>query len=120
MRGVNKATILGTMGSDPEIRTVGDTQVVNVSLATNEKWKDKATGEDKERTEWHRIEIWGRPAEIVKQYCTKGSKLYVEGKIQTDKYQDKETGADRYSTKIVSRDVQLVGGGSRVDEPQAF
>lgn len=108
MRGINKVTILGTMGSDPEMRKAGEHTVASISLATNEKWKDSA-GVQQERTEWHRIEFWNRQAEIIEQYTKKGSKLYIEGQLRTDKYQDKETGTDRWSTKIIGRQLQLLG-----------
>lgn len=79
-RGVNKVTLIGNLGQDPELKTVGDNQVVNVSLAVSEQWKDKS-GERQERTEWVRLAIWGPPAGIVAQYCHKGSRIYVEGKV---------------------------------------
>lgn len=109
-RGVNKAIIVGNLGQDPEVRQAGGSSVTMISVATNEKWKDKNTGEDKERTEWHRIAIWGRLGEVAAQYLRKGSEVYIEGSIRTSKYQDKETGADRYSTDIVAQNMQLLGG----------
>ena len=98
-RGVNRVTLLGTMGKDPEVRyTESGTAVANFSLATNESWKDK-NGEMQEKTEWHQIVIWGKLAEICGQYCHKGKQLYLEGKIQTRKWQDKD-GNDRWTTEI--------------------
>jgi len=109
-RGINKAIIVGTAGKDPEIRHMADGRaVVNLSLATSEQWKDKATGEKKEATEWHRVTFYGKPAEVIAQYVKKGSQLYVEGKLQTRKWQDKE-GNDRYTTEIIGRDFQFIGG----------
>jgi single-strand DNA-binding protein len=96
-RGVNKAIIVGTLGQDPEVRyTANGSAVANISVATNETWKDKATGEAQERTEWHRIVMFGKLAEIAQQYLKKGSQAYFEGRIQTRKWQD-NSGNDRYS-----------------------
>jgi single-strand DNA-binding protein len=109
-RGVNKAIIVGTLGQDPEIRyTANGGAVANISVATNESWRDKATGEAQERTEWHRIVMFGKLAEIVQQYLKKGSQAYFEGRIQTRKWQDNE-GKDRYSTEIVANEMQMLGG----------
>ncbi|SMN10996.1 Single-stranded DNA-binding protein [uncultured Candidatus Thioglobus sp.] len=109
-RGVNKAIILGTLGQDPDIKyTPSGVAVVNISVATNEEWKDKNTGEKQERTEWHRIVFFGRLAEIVSEYLRKGSQVYIEGRIQTRKWQDKE-GMDRYTTEIVGSEMQMLGG----------
>ena len=109
-RGVNKAIIVGTLGQDPEIRyTANGGAVANISVATNESWRDKATGEAQERTEWHRIVMFGKLAEIAQQYLKKGSQAYFEGRIQTSKWQDKE-GKDRYSTEIVANEMQMLGG----------
>lgn len=107
---LNRATIIGRMGQDPELRYApnGDA-ICNFSLATTEKWKDKQTGEVKEATEWHRISAWGRLAEIVGEYLRKGSLVYVEGKIQTRKYQDKD-GAEKSSTEIRMTEMKLLGG----------
>lgn len=103
MSSVNKAIIVGNLGADPEIRTMpsGD-KVANLSVATSEKWKDKTTGERKEKTEWHRVSVFGNLAEICEKYLKKGSKVYLEGQIETRKWQD-QSGADRYSTEIVLR-----------------
>ncbi len=109
-RGINKAIIVGTLGRDPEVKyTAGGSAVVNVSVATNESWKDKSTGENVEKTEWHRIVIFGKLAEIAAQYLKKGSQVYFEGKIQTRKWQD-QSGQDRYTTEIVANEMQMLGG----------
>ena len=109
-RGVNKAILVGTLGRDPEVKyTAGGSAVVNVSVATNESWKDKNTGENVEKTEWHRIVIFGKLAEIAAQYLKKGSQVYFEGKIQTRKWQD-QNGQDRYTTEIVANEMQMLGG----------
>jgi len=114
MSGINKAIILGNLGNDPETRfTESGTAITNISVATSEKWKDKNTGQQQEKTEWHRVSAFGKLAEIMGEYLKKGSKVYIEGKIQTRKYQDKETGQDRYSTEIVARDMQMLD--SRTD-----
>ncbi len=109
-RGVNKAIIVGTLGQDPDVKyTASGSPVVNISVATNETWKDKQTGEAQERTEWHRIVIFGKLAEIAAQYLKKGSQAYFEGRIQTRKWQDK-SGQDRYTTEIVANEMQMLGG----------
>jgi len=109
-RGVNKAIIVGTCGKAPDIKhTNAGGTIVNVSVATNESWKDKTTGENIERTEWHRIVIFGKLAEIAAQYLKKGQQVYFEGKIQTRKWQD-QSGQDRYSTEIVANEMQMLGG----------
>ena len=108
-RGVNKVILVGNLGQKPEIRyTQTDSAVANLSLATSESWKDKETGEQREKTEWHRIVYFGKLAEIAEQYLDKGSKVYVEGKLQTRKWQDKETGADRYTTEIVGNELTML------------
>ena len=112
-RGINKAIIVGTLGQDPEIKyTASGSAVVNVSVATNETWKDKQTGEAQERTEWHRIVMFNKLAEIASQYLKKGSQAYFEGRIQTRKWQD-QSGNDRYTTEIVANDMQMLGGRSQ-------
>lgn len=100
---VNKAIIIGHLGNDPDVRKMqsGDS-VANLSVATSESWKDKNTGEKRERTEWHRVAIFGKMADIAENYLRKGSKVYIEGKIETRKWQD-QSGQDRYSTEIVLR-----------------
>lgn len=109
-RGVNKAIIVGNLGRDPEIRHLpsGGT-VADFSIATSEQWTDKQSGEKKEQTEWHRCVAFGRLAEIINEYVKKGSQVYVEGQIRTEKWQDKQ-GVDRYSTKIYVRELQMLGG----------
>ncbi|MCZ6664503.1 MAG: single-stranded DNA-binding protein, partial [Gammaproteobacteria bacterium] len=109
-RGINKATLIGNLGADPEIRyTTNGSAVANVRLATAESWRDKESGEQQERTEWHRVVFFGRLAEIVEQYLHKGSQIYVEGRIQTRKWQDRD-GNDRYTTEIVANEMQMLGG----------
>lgn len=108
MRGVNKCIIIGTLGGDPEIRyTAGGTAVASFSLAVNESWKDK-DGEKQERTEWVRCTAFGKVAEIIGEYCHKGGQLYVEGKLRTEKFTDKE-GVERYITKVLVDQMQLLG-----------
>ena len=100
-RGINKVILIGNLGNDPEVRYMpSGSAVANVSLATSETWKDKQTGQQQERTEWHRLVFFGKLAEIVNQYLRKGSKIYVEGRLQTRKWQD-QGGQDRYTTEIV-------------------
>jgi len=100
-RGINKVILIGNLGADPEVRyTPSGDAVANVSLATSESWKDRNTGELQERTEWHRVVFFGKLAEIVKQYLRKGSKVYVEGKLRTRKWQGQD-GQDRYTTEVV-------------------
>lgn len=111
-RGVNKAIVLGNLGQDPDVRyTAGGAAVTNISVATAESWKDKETGQQQERTEWHRVVFFGRLAEIAGEYLRKGSQVYLEGRIQTRKWQDKE-GQDRYTTEIVANEMQMLGSRS--------
>ena len=99
---VNKVIIVGNVGRDPEVRYSQDGKAIaRISVATSEKWRDKASGEKKERTEWHRVVFFGRQAEVVNEYTKKGSKLYIEGRLQTNKWQD-QSGNDRYTTEIVA------------------
>ena len=108
-RGINKAVIVGTLGKDPEIKYASNgNAVVNISVATNESWKDRQTGEAQERTEWHRIVMFGKLGEIASQYLKKGSQAYFEGKIKTNKWQD-DNGNDRYSTQIVANEMEMLG-----------
>ena len=108
-RGINKVILVGNLGQEPETRTFPDGgSLTNISVATSEGWKDKQTGEQKERTEWHRVVFNGRLAEIAAQYLNKGSKVYIEGSLRTRKYQDKQTGQDRYSTDIFARELQML------------
>lgn len=110
MRGVNKVIIIGVLGKDPEVRYLADGgAVANLSVATNEEWKDK-NGEKQKRTEWHHLVFWKRLAEVVGEYLKKGSMIYVEGSLRTEKWQDKE-GRDRYTTKIHVTELQMLGGG---------
>jgi len=109
-RGVNKAIIVGNLGRDPEIRyAASGAAIANVSIATTDSWKDKQTGENIDKTEWHRVVFFGRLAEIVGEYLKKGSQVYVEGRLQTRKWQD-QNGQDRYSTEIVASEMQMLGG----------
>lgn len=119
-RGVNKVILVGNCGQDPEMKHLpSGGAVTNVSIATSETWKDKQTGAPQERTEWHRVVFFNRLAEIVGEYVKKGSKIYVEGRLQTRKWQD-QNGQDRYSTEIVANEMQMLdsrgdagqGGGS--------
>ncbi len=115
-RGVNKVILIGNMGKDPEIRYMpSGAAAANCSIATSESWKDKNTGERQEKTEWHNLVFFGRLAEIVGEYCKKGSKIYIEGRLQTRKWQDK-SGNDRYTTEIVANEMQMLdsrGGGDQ-------
>ena len=115
-RGINKAIIVGNLGADPETRyTAGGTAVTNCNVATSETWRDKTSGEMQERTEWHRIVFFARLAEVAGEYLKKGSKVYVEGRIQTRKWQGQD-GQDRYTTEIVANEMQMLdsrGGGGQ-------
>lgn len=121
-RGVNKVILVGNLGRDPEVRYSANGQAVaNVTLATSESWKDKNSGERQERTEWHRIVFFGRLAEIAGEYLKKGAQVYVEGRLQTRKWQDKD-GNDRYTTEIVANEMQMLGsrgGAGAPSEPAA-
>ena len=122
MASINKVILIGNLGRDPELRyTQGGSAVANFSLATNEKWRDK-DGNNQERTEWHRIIVWGRAAENCAQYLQKGSTVYVEGRLQTNEWEDKE-GIKRKTTEINARDVQFMsprgGGGGGGGSPSA-
>jgi single-strand DNA-binding protein len=111
-RGVNKVIVIGNLGQDPETRYMpSGSAVTNLRIATNESWKDKQTGEQKERTEWHSIAMFGKLAEIAAEYLRKGSQVYIEGKLRTRKWQDKQ-GNDRYTTEIVADEMQMLGGRS--------
>ena len=111
-RGVNKVILIGNLGDAPDIRYTQDGKAIaNLSVATSESWKDKNTGEKVEKTEWHRACMFGRLAEIAGEYLTKGSKVYLEGKLQTRKWQDKD-GNDRYTTEIVASEMQMLDGAS--------
>lgn len=109
-RGVNKVILIGNIGKDPETRySAGGGAITNVTLATSENWKDKQTGENQERTEWHRVVFFGRLGEIAGEYLKKGSKVYVEGSLRTRKWQD-QSGQDRYTTEIVASEMQMLDG----------
>ena len=123
MASVNKVIIVGNLGRDPETRYLPSGEgVTNIRVATTDRWKDKASGEQKEATEWHRIAFFGRLAEIAGEYLKKGSQVYIEGRIRTRKWQDKE-GHDRYSTEIVADTMQMLGrregAGEARGEPAA-
>ena len=118
-RGVNKVILVGNLGADPETRyTAGGSAVTNVSLATTDSWKDKQSGEQQEKTEWHKVVFFGRLAEIAAEYLRKGSQIYVEGRIQTRKWQGKD-GQDRWTTEIVGNEMQMLGsrGGGQSPPP---
>ena len=109
-RGINKAILVGNLGQDPEIRyTPSGSAVANISVATSDQWKDKQTGERRERTEWHRVVFFNRLAEVVGECLRKGSQVYIEGRLQTRKWQTQE-GQDRYTTEIVANEMQMLGG----------
>lgn len=109
-RGVNKVILIGNLGSDPDVRYMPNGgAVANFSLATSESWKDKQTGEMKEQTEWHRVSLFGRLAEIAGEYLRKGSKVYIEGSLRTRKWQD-QSGQDRYTTEIRCAEMQMLDG----------
>ncbi len=111
-RGVNKVILVGNLGNDPETKYMpSGSAVTNLSVATNESWKDKQTGEQKERTEWHRVAMFGRLAEIAAEYLRKGSQVYIEGKLRTRKWQDQQ-GNDKYTTEIIADEMQMLGGRS--------
>jgi single-strand DNA-binding protein len=109
-RGINKVILVGNLGQDPETRYMpSGGAVTNFTLATNESWKDKQSGEQKERTEWHRVAMFNRLAEVAAEYLRKGSQVYVEGKLRTRKWQDRD-GHDRYTTEVIADEMQMLGG----------
>jgi single-strand DNA-binding protein len=109
-RGINKVILVGNLGADPETRYApSGTAVTSISVATSESWKDKQSGEQRERTEWHRVKAFGRLAEIMSEYLRKGSQVYIEGSLRTDKWQDKN-GQDRYTTEVIASEMQMLGG----------
>lgn len=109
-RGINKVILVGNLGNDPEVRaTTTGSRVATISIATSESWMDKNTNQRQEKTEWHRVVFFNRLAEIVEQYLTKGSQVYVEGRLQTRKWQDKD-GQDKYTTEVVAGEMQMLGG----------
>ena len=111
MASVNKVILVGNLGRDPEVRYSPEgSAICNLSLATTSQWKDKNSGERREETEWHRVVMYNRLAEIAGEYLKKGRSVYIEGRLKTRKWQDKDTGADRYSTEIVADQMQMLGG----------
>ncbi|MEA2119516.1 single-stranded DNA-binding protein [Halovibrio sp. HP20-50] len=111
-RGINKVILIGNLGQDPEVRfTPSGTAVANLNLATTDTWMDRQSGQRQERTEWHRVVMFNKTAEIAQQYLKKGSKVYIEGRLQTRKWQD-QNGQDRFSTEIVANDMQMLDGRS--------
>ncbi|MEZ5542505.1 MAG: single-stranded DNA-binding protein [Pseudomonadota bacterium] len=109
-RGINKVILVGNLGKDPEVRYMPNgNAVANITLATTESWKDKQTGENQEKTEWHRVVLFRRLGEIAGEYLKKGSQVYIEGKLQTRKWQD-SSGNDRYTTEIIANEMQMLGG----------
>ncbi|HLR87918.1 MAG TPA: single-stranded DNA-binding protein [Wenzhouxiangella sp.] len=120
-RGINKAILIGNLGADPETRhTAGGSAVTNIRIATSEAWRDRQSGEMRERTEWHRVVLFGRLGEIAGEYLRKGSKVYIEGRIQTRKWQGQD-GQDRWTTEIVANEMQMLdsrgaSGGASFDE----
>ena len=109
-RGINKVILVGNLGADPDTRYMpSGGAVTNLSVATSESWKDKQTGEQKERTEWHKVAMFSRLAEIAAEYLRKGSQVYIEGKLRTRKWQDRD-GNDRYTTEIIADQMQMLGG----------
>ena len=125
-RGVNKVILVGNLGADPEMRHTGDgTAICSFNLATSESWTDKQSGEKQERTEWHRVKLFGRLAEIAGDYLKKGRQVYIEGSLRTDKYTGKD-GIERYSTDIIASEMQMLGGnegggsgGGQRERPQS-
>ncbi len=108
-RGINKVILIGNLGKDPETRvSPGGGSITNITVATSESWKDKQTGENQERTEWHRVVFFGRLGEIAGTYLKKGSKVYIEGSLRTRKWQDKQSGQDKYVTEIVADEMQML------------
>ena len=109
-RGINKVILVGNLGADPETRYMpSGGAVTNIRVATSEAWKDKQTGDQQERTEWHNVAMFNRLAEVAAEYLRKGSQVYIEGKLRTRKWQDKQ-GNDRYTTEIVANEMQMLGG----------
>jgi len=116
-RGINKVILVGHLGADPETRYMpSGSAVTNLRLATSDSWKDKNTGEQQERTEWHRVAMFNRLAEIAAEYLRKGSQVYIEGSLRTRKWQDKD-GNDRWSTEIVANEMQMLGGRAESSAP---
>ena len=122
-RGVNKVILVGNLGKDPDVRYMPNgAAVTSITVATSDSWKDKSTGQPVEKTEWHNVVFYRKLAEIAGQYLKKGSKVYIEGSLKTSKWQDKETGNDRYKTEIVANEMQMLdsrGGGSTEFSPSS-
>ena len=119
MASINKVILLGNLGADPEIRyTAGGDTVATISVATSSSWNDKQSGEKREKTEWHRVVFFRRLAEVVGEYLKKGSSIYVEGQLQTNSYEDKNTGEKKFSTQIVAREMQMLGSRNSMDGQQ--
>lgn len=119
-RGINKVILVGNLGQDPEVRYLpSGGAVTNISIATTDTWKDKQTGQAQERTEWHRIVFFNRLAEIAGEYLRKGSQVYLEGRLQTRKWQD-QSGNDRYTTEIVANEMQMLGGRQGGMDPSGY
>ncbi|UTA79007.1 single-stranded DNA-binding protein [Halomonas sp. XH26] len=117
-RGINKVILIGNLGQDPEVRfTQGGTAVANLNIATSDSWMDRNSGQRQERTEWHRVILFKKTAEIAQQYLKKGSKVYIEGRLQTRKWQD-QSGQDRYTTEVVANDMQMLDSGGQQQAPQ--
>ena len=125
-RGINKVILVGNLGNDPDVRySQGGSAITTISIATSESWKDKQTGEMQERTEWHRVKFFNRLAEIAGEYLKKGSQVYIEGSLRTEKYTDK-SGVEKYSTDIIANEMQMLGskgggggsGGEGGERPQ--
>ena len=111
-RGINKVILVGNLGADPEIRyTASGTAIATLRLATSEQWTDKQSGQKQERTEWHRVKLFGRLGEIANEYLRKGRQVYIEGSLRTDKYTGQD-GVERYTTEIIANEMQMLGGGS--------
>ncbi len=109
-RGINKVILVGNLGADPESRAMpSGSSVTNIRVATSESWKDKSTGDQQERTEWHSVAFFGRLAEVAAEYLRKGSQVYIEGKLRTRKWQDRD-GKDRWTTEIIANEMQMLGG----------
>jgi single-strand DNA-binding protein len=122
MKGINKVILIGTLGATPEVKYTANQQTIaNLSVATSDEWNDKASGQKQQKTEWHRVVIFGKLAEIAQQYLTKGSKVYLEGKLQTRQWQD-QSGQKRYSTEVVLSGfdgvMQMLGGGENSSQTE--
>lgn len=117
-RGINKVILIGNLGQDPEVRfTQGGTAVANLNIATSDSWLDRNSGQRQERTDWHRVILFKKTAEIAQQYLKKGSKVYIEGRLQTHKWQD-QSGQDRHTTEVVANDMQMLDSGGQQQTPQ--